>query len=93
MKLADFSETHITKVWKFFDDMKHAPADYYVAPKNLPEPKTDVAKDVMAYVNKLFFGGLTEAQCNQLERDHVAAMEKKYPGRGWKCTRRANINA
>lgn len=91
MMLAEFNSPYIAEVWKFFDGLRQQ-GEVYKAPA-LPEPKSSIAKDAVAYVKKLMDDSLSSVEKDALEKNHILAMRKKYPHLKWMCGRLANKGA
>jgi hypothetical protein len=68
-------------IWEFLGGLtkRQEMPDYL---KALPEPKSNISKDCLAYIEKLFT--LTNpAEKEACEREHIIAMKIKYPHLNW----------
>lgn len=87
-KLDEFTSPYLNEVWRFFDTLIVYPyREQHKEPEQLPEPKSNIAKDALAHIKKITGDGSKE-QKDQWEREGIMALRKKYPHLTWKCGRK-----
>jgi hypothetical protein len=88
-RLDEFSSPFINEVWKFFDELRMPPEPMPEFLKKLPAPKSDIAKDVNAHVQKMlaYVGVKLTSEAltakRKLELEGLEELHRKYPHAGF----------
>ena len=90
-RLSEYTGDLNNNVFKFLDELRDGHTGALNEYKALPEPKSSIGKDCVAYMAKLRLDEYAGESGDKLEREFMAAMKIKYPRVNWVCGRRGNM--
>ena len=92
-RLQEYTGSMSNEVFKYLDELRDGHTGALESLKSLPEPKSSIAADCVAYMAKMRQDEYAYTEKgDQLEREFMAAMKIKYPRVSWICGRRGNRN-
>jgi hypothetical protein len=91
-RLTEYTGRLNNEVFRFLDDLRDGHTGVLDGLKQLPPPKSNIAKECMAYVEQITKEEYARTPAgDELERKFMAKMRIKYPHGGWVCGRKANM--